>query len=328
MARPRKVPAVLVEATVRENGKLAALPSDTARLGYFYICLGAAKLAQPTPGMFTSKLHFREIAGRFARYLEAYLAGGLLEEAPRLCARCRERWSKTPPTRGQIVVHDWHEHQYDPHALERQRAYDERQRALQSDVVSDAVSDGQSDGVSYGQSDAVSDANLTGDSRGRGRDRVPGARRTLNVEPENDESGPPTSRVRGRNGTGPTLSKRELEAWRTFGPEWDAVKAAWLNRGLRLPPSGEPDDPKGQRAMLFQVLDARPTDLARWVAMASGKTSHDVVAWVLEQWHQVRAEAGVDEEPDADERDLPKGRSAERLSDILSRLPEPAEAPR
>ena len=56
MARPRKVPAVLVEATIRENGKLAALPSDTARLGYFYVCLGAAKLAKPTPGLFTSIL--------------------------------------------------------------------------------------------------------------------------------------------------------------------------------------------------------------------------------------------------------------------------------
>lgn len=186
MARPRKPPAILVTATVRKSSKLAGLPSDTARLGFFYVVLAEAKLADP-PGSFASAEHFRELAGRFGRYLPDYVKAGILEVAPRLCPKCQEKWSTMPPRKGAHVVHDWHDHQYDPRKLERQQAYDEQQRlALEepdeddgepgvSDAVSDekpAVSDAVSDVISDakpGVSDAISDA----DSRAIARDRAP-----------------------------------------------------------------------------------------------------------------------------------------------------------
>jgi hypothetical protein len=162
MSRPRKAPAVLVDAAIRDNPKMAALPSDSARLGHLYVNLGSAKL-QATPGLFASRGHYREVGGRFARFLSDYLAAGLLEEAPGLCERCRRRWSRLPV--GALIVHDWHDHQYDPRRLERQWKYDERQR-LQSDALSDGVSDALSDGVSDGLR-GVSDGVLTAISRAR-----------------------------------------------------------------------------------------------------------------------------------------------------------------
>lgn len=157
MGRPRKPPAILVEATVRRSSKLAALPSDTARLGFFYVVLAEAKLADP-PGQFASAAHFREVAGRFARYLDDYVRVGVLELGSKLCVRCAGKWASMPPKRPALVVHDWHDHQYDPRRLDRQQAYDERQREGENDLVSDAVSDGISDPVSDAQSDGVSDA--------------------------------------------------------------------------------------------------------------------------------------------------------------------------
>jgi hypothetical protein len=317
MARPRKVPAVLVEATVRRNAKLASLPSDSARLGYFYL-LGDAKLSEPAPGQFASKAVFRDVTGRWARWLDDYIKVGLLELAPRLCPKCKTAWSAMPPKSGVLVVHDWQEHQYDPRKIERQREYEDRQRA-EKEAAEAAVSDGVSDA----QSDGVSDEFPTGDSRGRARDRAPNVERRTT----NEESGTTTSDLDARNGREPTLSKAELDSWRAFGPEWNGVKAAWLDHGFRLPPSGEPDDPKGQRGLLFPILDARPTSLATWIRESKGKTPHAVVAHVLERWDQVKADAGVADEPNDDERDLPRAASAERLGSILANLPEPATKP-
>lgn len=171
MPRPRKKPAFLVEATVRGNSKLAELSTDTARLGFFYVVLGEGKLSMPLPGAFSSRSQFLEVAGRFAEYLDEYIRVRILEVAPRLCEACAHHWSSMPPRPGALVVHDWHEHQYDPRKIERQREYEDRQRAAA------AVSDGVSDAIS----DAVSDANPTGDSRGRTRSRAANAeRRTKN----------------------------------------------------------------------------------------------------------------------------------------------------
>lgn len=324
MARPRKVPAVLVDATVRENGKLAALPSDTARLGYFYVCLGAAKLLKPIPDQFASRSHFREVAGRFARYVDDYLRVGLLEEAPKLCDRCKARWLSTPPTKGMLVTHDWHEHQYDPAKLERQRAYEDRQRDGHSDPVSDVVSDAQSDVVS----DPVSDAIPTPISRTRDA-RSRGERRTLNVE-EGESQAPKsvTARASGqpsKNGAEPRLTKAQFQAWATFEPKWEPFKAAWLARGFLHPPAGSPDDDDtSQRGLLFQVLDAWPTAIARWVQEAPGKTPREVIDHVLERWHEKREEAGVAEDWFTP-RAPGKAEAAESIGAILSRLA-PAEA--
>jgi hypothetical protein len=218
MARPRKVPAVLVEATVRGNAKLAALPNDTARLGFFYVVLGEAKLAQPIPGQFASRAHFIEVAGRFASFLEAYISVGVIELGSRLCARCVDKWSAMPPRRDALVIHDWHEHQYDPRKIERQREYEERQRGEVSDGVSDAHSDG------------VSDANPTSDSRGGARSGAP----NVNVEP------------RKKNGISPHghgESNRDSAA----GVERVDVQAL-LDRGWRRVT-------KAQRATLAEIAD-------------------------------------------------------------------------
>ena len=88
-----------------------------------------------------------------------------------------------------------------------------------------------------------------------------------------------------------TLDRRQLEAWASFGPEWDAVKAAWLARGLRYPPSGTAgdDDADSQRAILWQVLDAQPEHLPGWIAEGpKNATATWVVAHVIERWHAVR----------------------------------------
>lgn len=314
MGRPRKIPAVLVEATVKKNAKLAALPSDTARLGFFYVVLAEGKLSKPIAGQFASKTLFIEVAGRFARYLRNYLDVGILEEAPRLCERCAERWLPEKPKRGVLVIHDWHEFQYDPLKVERQRAYEARQREPQMWPDSDGVSDAHSDGVS----DAHAATNPTPDPRAGARG---GARRTSNVERRTGESVPPPESVAHANGAEPTLSKTEFEAWRSFGPEWNGVKAAWIDRGFRLPPSGEPDDPAGQRALLYPILTERPTSLAAWIGAAPGLSSHDVVAWTLERWKEIQA-AVPDDEPRLDEAAITADReqAARDLEKLVAQL--------
>lgn len=152
MARPRKAPAFLVEATVRRNQKLIDLGNDEARLGFFYVVLGEAKLLDP-PGQFGSRDHFRELAGRFAPYTEDYIRVGILESGAKLCRRCADKWAAMPPKRQALVVHDWHEHQYDPRKVERQREYEERQREA-AEAEAAGVSDGVSDAISDGVSDA------------------------------------------------------------------------------------------------------------------------------------------------------------------------------
>jgi hypothetical protein len=127
--KPRREPHVMVAAMIGENSKLAGLPNDTARLGYFYVVLGKAKLQRPA-GHFASRGHWREVAGRFARYLPQYMTAELIEEAPDLCKRCAPKWPGI--VKGALVVHDWHDHQSDPGAAERaaewrkEHAYDEQ----------------------------------------------------------------------------------------------------------------------------------------------------------------------------------------------------------
>ncbi len=150
------------------------------------------------------------------------------------------------------------------------------------------------------------------------------------------EKAPRSSRTTARaNGTEQPvrLTKAQLEAWRSFGPEWDDVKTAWLERGFRHPPSGSPDDDDtSQRGLLYSILDARPTDLVRWIRSAPGKSASDVIAWVLAQWHEVRAAAGEDEEVSVEGPS--RGEAAEAIGSIMSRIPwlddagQPAEAKR
>jgi hypothetical protein len=129
------------------------------------------------------------------------------------------------------------------------------------------------------------------DSRGRSaRESRPGPARPDPYLEKVPRSGTST---READVEGTLLTVDELAAWGSFGSDWDEVKAAWLARGLRLPPTGEPDEEGSQRAVLFEVLDARPNDLVRWISEApatSGRlTGHDVIRHVLRQWHASKA---------------------------------------
>jgi len=125
----------------------------------------------------------------------------------------------------------------------------------------------------------------------------------------------------------PLLTRSQLAAWATFGREWEPFKQAWLGRGFLHPPSGSPDDDpeetNSQRALLWQVVDAQPTNIARWVREAPGRTPRAVIAFVLERWHSVRNLVG----PDEDELDVwtivarrAEDDAGERLRDIIRRL--------
>lgn len=114
-------PWVAVEAAIRVNHKLVALPSDSARWGWVCI-LGEAKQQRPS-GAFRSMAHLREAAGRFARFIPDYQKHGLLESSAALCVKCSKRWPSVSD--GVIVVHDWHVHQVDPGAAKRAKDWRE-----------------------------------------------------------------------------------------------------------------------------------------------------------------------------------------------------------
>lgn len=115
---PRE-PWIKVKIGVRRSGKLAALPNDTARLGYFYILIEAK--VQRLLGAFDNKAHFVEVLGRFSKHFDAYLTVGLLEVAPALCRECKARHRDAK--RGQVIVHDYRREQRDPTNADRQADY-------------------------------------------------------------------------------------------------------------------------------------------------------------------------------------------------------------
>jgi hypothetical protein len=124
---------------------------------------------------------------------------------------------------------------------------------------------------------------------------------------------------RATNGE-PLLTKAQLEAWATFGPEWGTFKAAWLARGFLFPPFGSPDDDDtSQRGLLWSLLDARPTDLVRWVQEAPGKFPTDVLGYILGHWHTIRDEAEATE-PSVVLHGPNRRDAAERLGSIMERV--------
>lgn len=127
-------PWVAVDATIRVNHKLVALPHDSARWGW--ICLlGEAKQQRPA-GAFRSEHHLMEAAGRFGRYVQAYCESGLVEVSPALCERCDKRWSGAAP--GMFVIHDWHLHQRDPGSAQRSENWRANADRTQTERTSDA----------------------------------------------------------------------------------------------------------------------------------------------------------------------------------------------
>ena len=286
-----------VRVGIARSDKLGALPSDAARWGWIRV-LAEAKL-QRQMGMFGSRRHLATVLGQHGRFVDAYIAAALLEEAPALCVRCVSQHPEVLPQ--QLVVHDYRREQRDASNAERQAAFRGRQRNADSNAPANAIVTGTV---------TPSNAIVTADSRARGmtervteREEVPSTDREHSL---------PRALARPREGTRPkkvegfstpgeldwhlTLDQRQLEAWTSFGPEWDAVKAAWLGRGLRYPPAGTARDEPGAespspRAMLWSVLEARPTDLPRWIAEAPrGVMASGVISYVLECWHHLRDE--------------------------------------
>ncbi len=170
MPRDRE-PWVKVKIGARRSGKLAGLPSDTARLGYFYTLLEAK--VQRRMGVFDNRAHFVEVLGRFGKHLSSYLEVGLVHEAPGLCAECRRRHPNA--RKGQIVVHDYLREQRDPTNADRQAAWreshgedgdnddrnDDRNGSDDDDVTGTVTQD------VTGTVTAVETATVTPDSRAR-----------------------------------------------------------------------------------------------------------------------------------------------------------------
>lgn len=312
MAKPRRDPYVAVDATIRKNHKLAALSSDAARLGWIYVGLGEAKLQRPS-GKFATRAHWDEVAGRFARYLREYIAVGLLEESPTLCDRCRETWGDVPA--GTLIVHDWHRHQSDPGAAERAEKFrSERSTNAEQTPIERSLNGDRT------ESERLSRARSRGTPRGESESESEVEKRAPSSRNRAQSAAAPVRKNGADPRTGVTLTAEQLAAWSSFGPEWDAVKAAWLSKGLRLPPAGSSeDDDTSQRGLLWNILDSRPTSLAEWITEAPGGSARKVIDHVLGRWHEVRAEAGVDPEdwfagPTPSE-------AAESLAGILKRIP-------
>ena len=114
----------------------------------------------------------------------------------------------------------------------------------------------------------------------------------------------------------PRLTADQLAAWATFtSPEWQPFREAWLGRGLLWPPAGNPDDdPESSlRARLWEVAEARPNDLGRWVREARGRMSSAILSEVFDRWrgHQ----DAVDVAADAAEMEAEWTRRADRKAD-------------
>lgn len=300
-------PWIKLKIGLRRSGKIADLPSDSARIGWIYVLLEAK--VQRRMGMFDSAQHFDQVMGRFGKHMKSYIEVGLLHQAPIRCAECRPRHPDARP--GELVVHDYRKEQRDATNADRQAAYRER-HAVEDEPESNGNRNGANNGTVTADVTPPVTATVTRDSR---------ARATTATATGTERTGTTTEDVDARNGAAPTLSKIELDAWASFGSDWDDFRDAWVGRGLRLPPAGDPvGDDTSQRGLLYQVLDARPADLVRWVREAKGKTARDVVAHVLEQWHGVRAEAGADDQASEDWLGPSKAEAAESVGAILKRM--------
>jgi hypothetical protein len=272
MGRPRR-PWIKLLVDLDDHDKLARLPNDAARFGWVRVLLKAK--TQRQMGTFASRRHLADILGRHGRYVDNYVAEGLAHEAPAMCRECRKWYPNSAP--GQVVVHDYLREQRDPTHAERQAEYDGR--------VSDAKPDAK-------PAQNLT-PNLTADSRARGM--------TVTVtETERREAptavAPPSPR--SSPSSEPRLTERQLRSWDSFSsPRWQPFKNAWLARGLLYAPFGsDSDDDTSQRGLLWQIADARPNDLARWVREAPGRDAREVISHVLEKWHSVRTDAGVDDD--------------------------------
>lgn len=268
---------ITIDVGLPDHEKMAGLPSDSARYGWI-VTLTKAKL-QKRPGVFASDRHYKEVVGRFGKFLSHYLAARLLERHDDSA----------------LAVHDWQRHQWS---------------------IRQAQHRGQERDKSVTSAGHQRDASVTDIDSDIDRDKEKATKAVAVVKPRAREP---------RNE--PRLTEAQLRSWDSFGPTWSRFKEAWLGRGLLYAPFGSPDgDDTSQRGLLYQVMDARPTDIVRWVKEAPLPSSREVITYILEQWHEVREDAGVDddewEEQKVEERRTASG-SMTRIGDFL-RKPEPA----
>jgi hypothetical protein len=99
-----------------------------------------------------------------------------------------------------------------------------------------------------------------------------------------------------------TLSREQHEAWLEFerGADldvWAPTLEAWAER-FPWPPMGDrydDDQAPSQRSVLWQMLDAWPTEVPRWLRQAPRAASaRDVLAYCVRRWHDVREAVGPD----------------------------------
>lgn len=159
-------PWIKLKIGFRRSGKVADLPSDTARLGWLYALLEAK--VQRRMGMFDSRQHFVQVLGRFGRHFDSFVSVGLLHEAPIRCAECKPRHPEARP--GELVVHDFRKEQRDATNADRQATYRERHKAEpepDDEPESNAHRNGSGDAtVTPEVTDPVT-ATVTPDSRAR-----------------------------------------------------------------------------------------------------------------------------------------------------------------
>lgn len=324
MTRKGFEPWIAVKVGVRKNRKLAGLPDDTARYGWIAGVLAEAKLQRPG-GRFDSRGQLEEAIGRFAMYVDNYLEAGLLEVAGRLCSSCRKVWKALPV--GIYVVHDWRAHQRDPFSADRAEAWREGlanehgngdrttdERTANDSRTTDERETNESDSPNERPMNTVDSPNVTADSRARGKTQD-SRQETKRTESDSSDGVYPAP-----DAAEPLLSAKQLQAWQPYRrQEWAPFREAWLARGFRLPPVGDPDDPRSQAHVIWEILDNRPADLVRWVTDAPGKTSHHVVAYLIDRWQAIKAEAGVEDDSRPTVEDDPTS-TPESAAAILGRL--------
>jgi hypothetical protein len=301
--RVSREPWIKVKVGLISSDKVGALSSDAARWGWTKtLCMGKT---QRRMGVFASTRHLADLLGKHGRFVSEYVSHGLLHVVPDLCARCRSNHLEERP--GEVVIHDYRREQRDPTNADRQADFKEAHNA-----------------IGNGETNAPVTPEVTPLSRARGMTVTVTETETAPVSLSRATPSPKPPQARGGSpSTEPRLTKEQLTAWGSFSArEWQPFREAWMGRGLLWPPFGGPDDDDtSQRGLLWQIANARPNDLGRWVRQAKGRTSREVITHVLEKWHEVRAEANVDddewEERKLEERQAARGRMS-RLGEVIS----------
>lgn len=209
---------ITVDVDLWKHPKMAALPSDSARWGWL-VALSEAK-QQRKPGTFAGAAHFKEVVGRYGRWLPDYIRHRLMDEAG-----------------GVLVIHDWKKHQW---SVTKTRQREDKQ----------GTTEGQKEDASRAVSVPVYVSVDSDVENGTLRARRSASERTALVVacPEcGADAGSPCQGVRAlRNG----------ETWERYAvhrPRWEASSA-----GL-IPEDPEPEFPLLQW-LAKHHCDVRPGD--------------------------------------------------------------------